>query len=76
MERREAPGVCETPSTPLGERGVPRADEIGFARPNPRRARPATAGWRDQPPGRCASRRSTAAPHEEAPRLGSLGDAS
>jgi len=41
--------------------GRVRAGETGLARPDPRRARPAMAGLRSPPPGRCASRRSTAA---------------
>ncbi len=40
--------------------GRVRADQARFARPVPRRARPAVAGLRGPPPGRCASRRSTA----------------
>ena len=72
MERREAPGVCEAP---LGfpcdrEACAPRTDWLcegqpsgcqdGVANPVPRRARPAMTGLRGPPPGRCASRRSTA----------------
>jgi hypothetical protein len=59
MERREAPGRCATaPFTPLAIGACTRLAD-GFARPIPRRARPAVTGLRDPPPGRCASRRST-----------------
>jgi hypothetical protein len=69
MERREAPGAWRKPleGAPC-DRGTQRADENGLARPASRRARPAATGLRGLPPGRCASRRSTATPHVAAPR--------
>jgi hypothetical protein len=60
MERREAPGVCETPSPPFAIRAARAPKQDGVAKPIPGRARPAVAGLRGPPPGRCASRRSTA----------------
>ena len=63
MERREAPGRCATAPLP-GARCVKpdteRALLDGVASPVRRRARPAVAGLRGPPSGRCASRRSTA----------------
>jgi len=59
MERREAPGVCETPcDEPCEGSSACRRDGLRV-RPA-RRARHASMGLRSPPRQRCASRRSTA----------------
>ena len=58
---RRQGAALRRPCTPLAIGACTRLAD-GFARPIPRRARPAMAGLRGSPPGRCASRRSTASP--------------
>src|ERR1044072_4312540 len=65
MERREAPGVCETPCTPLAIGACPRALRMGLRGP-PRGAR--ALRWRV-----CEARRPEAAPPGAPPR-GSLAE--
>src|SRR5436853_6292851 len=62
--RGPSDAACEATSARRGPARLARADkpgcQDGFARPTPRRARPAMTGLRGPPSGRCASRRSTA----------------
>jgi len=59
MERREAPGVCETPLSRPCDRAA-RAPDFGggVAKPAPGARTTTAAGLRGPPPGCCASRRS------------------